>query len=165
MKFNYLFVTTVVATSLGVGGIVLPAKAYLLNFSGQVTSAETGEPLDDVNVRFDVRFRDGSYIQSGGIPRTEPDGSYSWGYDLDFGRELEFSYLTITAGYPFDPFDLRYNSYEQRYDSVCPLRGGCTAEFDLELEAIPEPLTILGAVSAVGFGAIFKRKLSQVKKS
>jgi hypothetical protein len=29
---------------------------------------------------------------------------------------------------------------------------------------VPEPLTILGAVTAAGFGAFFKRKLAQSKK-
>jgi hypothetical protein len=29
--------------------------------------------------------------------------------------------------------------------------------------AVPEPLTILGAMTATGFGAIFKRKLAQMK--
>ncbi|EHJ15070.1 PEP-CTERM sorting domain-containing protein, partial [Crocosphaera watsonii] len=30
--------------------------------------------------------------------------------------------------------------------------------------AVPEPLTILGAGAAIGFGSAFKRKLAQAKK-
>ena len=36
--------------------------------------------------------------------------------------------------------------------------------FDIEIRHIPEPLTILGAGTAVGFGAFFKRKLNQKQK-
>jgi hypothetical protein len=36
---------------------------------------------------------------------------------------------------------------------------------NVSVEAVPEPLTILGSATALGFGAFFKRKLAQGKKS
>lgn len=42
--------------------------------------------------------------------------------------------------------------------------GATTYEFDFQVTAVPEPLTILGSGVAVAFGAGFKRKLSKAQK-
>ncbi len=44
------------------------------------------------------------------------------------------------------------------------IRSGSMATIDLQVEHVPEPLTLLGAGSAIAFGAGFKRKLAKAKK-
>ena len=47
-------------------------------------------------------------------------------------------------------------SFDQRGEVHLPVFDGAAA--------VPEPLTILGAGAAIGFGSAFKRKLAQAKK-
>lgn len=60
-----------------------------------------------------------------------------------------------------------FNSGFTNLTKVEWLQGDPSHQFDnvnvTATSAVPEPLTILGAMTATGFGAIFKRKLAQTK--
>jgi hypothetical protein len=49
-------------------------------------------------------------------------------------------------------------------DDAGGLEGSIAGGWKVTVETVPEPLTILGAGTAAGFGAFFKRKLNQSQK-
>jgi len=71
--------------------------------------------------------------------------------------------LTIGQQYPFNMSLIVSASKVGVYQAVSNFNNTFTA--DVEVEAVPEPITIMGSGLALGFGALFKTKYSRKKKS
>lgn len=119
----------------------------------------------------------GGYVYRG--PIAELQGKYFFG---DFVNDRIWS-LEFDGSNPADFDGTNFTNFTDWTDLLVPNEGSINsiASFgedalgnlyivDLDgevfrLEVVPEPLTILGAATAVGFGAFFKRELNQQKKT
>ncbi|MGK7941633.1 MAG: PEP-CTERM sorting domain-containing protein [Crocosphaera sp.] len=79
-----------------------------------------------------------------------------WDLSIDFGIAFDAPRYTLS----------RYDS-DINFVGELGLAGGYTyqdSSANINLSSVPEPLTILGAATAVAFGTGFKRKLAKAKK-
>ena len=104
-----------------------------------LTSVKIGQIglIDDAGGEIVVNFLDGtSYTQ-----------------EITNLGENDLTFFTI-------PSDKQVANFSIEFDGSGAISGVVFTEF----QAVPEPLTILGAGSAIAFGASFKRKLAKAKK-
>ncbi len=92
----------------------------------------------------------------------------SWNFTGVFtGTKADLS--TVTQSFTTDHLvSLETFTFNSGFTNLTKVEwGGPGGQFDninvTATSAVPEPLTILGAMTATGFGAIFKRKLAQKK--
>ncbi|MBW4684938.1 MAG: PEP-CTERM sorting domain-containing protein [Komarekiella atlantica HA4396-MV6] len=90
------------------------------------------------------------------------DNVYLFGLNDDSLRQIRFepiSNLTNAGGtIPFNPASI----FASECYNCSPFRA--FASGSLTAQAVPEPLTILGVSTAIGFGSYFKRELSKKQK-
>ncbi len=114
-----------------------PIKAFFSAFGSVQRSVVITLNFDDLTTyEIDLTNKDDGFFNK------INDGLFGWVSDKTF------SSMTFT-----NP----YGSYEQEWamDNLA---------FATDTAAVPEPLTILGAGTAIAFGTTFKRKLGQTKK-
>ena len=77
---------------------------------------------------------------------------FAFDYFLDFSLrgQVSSSNWRIVGGFA--------ESYSRWYTGTTPY------QYAVAVESVPEPLTILGAITATGFGVAFKRKLAKSTK-
>jgi hypothetical protein len=178
-KIAKKFVLTAVAAS--VFAVTNPVQAVNFSFSYILSSGDnlTGEVIGDlqgdgdtiivskvVSSEFNLVLGPSlpfvnsvsNAIQGSGIP---PTLSLS-GSRMDF---LAATDRVQTEGFAFDGTGIFYG-YPAFVSS--PFYGGSFEKYNQanwSMKAVPEPLTILGAMTATGFGVGFKRKLAKTQKN
>ena len=74
---------------------------------------------------------------------------------------------TVTQSFTTVPGNLKTFTFDSGFTNLTKVEWVGRGQVDninvTATSAVPEPLTILGAMTATGFGAIFKRKLAQKK--
>jgi hypothetical protein len=127
------------------GGIVKNANNLWLGGSG-ITG--TG---------FDIQFNWGNANSGGGIQRF---------------NNTDTNMFTITSASGVSVQDFNYLTPNNRYAGIhvaginsnqSGALASATPSYVASAAAVPEPLTILGAATAAGFGAAFKRRLAKIK--
>jgi len=105
------------------------------------------------------------------LPGTDQDPWY-WTEALRriFSRQTTMTLEDI----PSDPVTsipfnrtVRFETYLATFDNttkVATIRDGWSWGYDVQAQAVPEPLTILGSAVALGFGASFKREFARKRK-
>ena len=83
---------------------------------------------------------------------------FSLGYTFQGGGGIPSQQIITNA--PQSTFD---DPLDQSTTTIFDGEGGTVVLATREAESVPEPLTILGAGTAIGFGAAFKRKLGKKK--
>ncbi|MEB3123711.1 MAG: PEP-CTERM sorting domain-containing protein [Snowella sp.] len=100
------------------------------------------------------------------FPTGATFGTYDQTFDLGSDSTYRAAFLTANNNSPDDARDSLIASFDAgtTYFNIhsTTFTGGEIRAF---ATAVPEPLTILGAATAVGFGAKFKRRLAQSQKS
>jgi hypothetical protein len=130
------------------GGIVKNANNLSLGGSG---STGTG---------FDIQFNWGSANSGGGIQRFNNTDTNMFTITSASGVSVQdFNYLTSNNRYAGIHVAGINNNQSGAVASASAVYTPTTAPG----QAVPEPLTILGAATAAGFGAAFKRRLAKAK--
>jgi hypothetical protein len=139
-----------------VDGILSGRLTGLLLGSGQAVGNLTGGFDSVVDARVDAGFA--SYR----IPFEEGQSTLVLGNTREDVNQY-FSVpgtLTIGQRYPFDMQLLVRVTKSGSYETVSNF-GGEGRGFTVNVEAVPEPVTIFGSATALGFAAFFKRKNSK----
>jgi hypothetical protein len=134
------------------GSIWRPHDTLSIMVLIQHLRAHPGETATGKKLRLDFRLNS---ITQNGVPNPKivPEVSPASAFHSGTSGHRDYARGTLTAY--LDPGNLIKRSSD--IDS-----------WDLELKAshsVPEPLTMLGAATALGYGALLKRKYSENKKS
>ena len=109
------------------------------------------------SLMFESRFSD-SFLKRGGYSEVVFDINWSFTYDRDGDGEPETKYLELlTEQIKLSQILLNPENYET-------IPRFFIEDKEISITPVPEPLTILGAGTALGFGTLFKRKLNTSKK-
>ncbi|MEG4292164.1 PEP-CTERM sorting domain-containing protein [Microcoleus sp. C2C3] len=127
------------------------------------------------NLRFIQLFTDNTGANNALVSHIDPfpnDDNLPW-YYTDTEHEQNSTANTMTfRDFPFDtvttiPFNrtVRFEAYLATFNNttkVATIHDGWSWGYDVQ--AVPEPATILGSAMALGGGAFFKRKVSRKRK-
>ena len=116
--------------------------------------------LDLKSDSFDIIYNLGSFPSVGG-PTTWTLSDLDWinGPGIVTGVTLTSGDASAISGTSFTSDSITVNLF----DVVSPPQPIVTWSFDIETEHVPEPITILGSLAALGFGGAMKRKLDRSK--
>ncbi|EAZ88513.1 PEP-CTERM sorting domain-containing protein [Crocosphaera chwakensis] len=127
--------------------------------NGSVTTGESVTIVTDNNPIEDIFSGDSNSHYTGTLVITSPDHYFDF---LESDQEGD-SHNNIVL----NVFNINvYNNpnTETEPDTVTVFEPDSNDETPVDVQSVPEPLTILGAGVAVGFGILFKRELSKKKK-
>jgi hypothetical protein len=143
-----------------IDGILSGRLTGILQGSGEAVGNLTGSFDTEVEARVDAGFA--SYRVP---PFEESQGALILGITREDVNHT-FSVrgpLTIGERYPFDMQLLVRATKSGSYETISNF-GGDGRGFTVNVQAVPEPVTILGSATGLGFAAFFKRKHSKKQK-
>jgi hypothetical protein len=143
-----------------VEGILSVRLTGLLQGSGQAVGNLTGSFDTEVDARVDAGFASYRipFEESGSTPRLGITRE-----DVNHTHSVRGP-LTIGERYPFDMQLLVRAAKSGAYETTSNF-GGDGRGFTVNVQAVPEPVTILGSATGLGFAAFFKRKHSKKQKN
>lgn len=105
----------------------------------------------------------GLYDSTGDMINVDDDGGDGYNSRI---RNVSINssgfYTAAVSGYPDFDFDGK-GDYEQLFNDGFSLPG-TDFTYELQVESVPEPLTIVGSAIALGFGVLMKRQYSRKYK-
>lgn len=127
------------------------------------------------NLRFIQLFTDNTGANSALVSHIDPvpnDDQLPWYYTDTEHTNFSTATTMTFRDFPSDPVTsipfnrtVRFETYLATFDNttkVATIRDGWSWGYDVQ--AVPEPATILGTAMALGGGAFFKRKVSRKRK-
>ena len=157
-------------TGTGTGSItyddgfnILRLQATFSGLSGNVTVAHLHGPITQPGGTVIVLVPSGASLTN--FPIGNTFGTYNQTFDLGDTSTYRAAFITANGGTTTGARDALIAGLDAgtTYFNIhsTTFLGGEIRAF---ATAVPEPLTILGAATAVGFGAKFKRRLAQSQK-
>lgn len=172
-------------TGVTIGGIVNPAKAAILNLDGEqfeisnvVGYTSKSSPNSIKALKFDIDETNSAgviasvtaYTKASAFPDlTQYDPIYwltehSCSIGGIFSIKCEIILDNIRWPFPWPKWPKFKDTTYIPPDPLTDSEEASLDDYTVDV-AIPEPLTILGVITAAGFGAGFKRRFAQSKKN
>jgi hypothetical protein len=151
--------------NVNVDGIITPSGAFFLDLTGSRNSFPYGGVTQTINTTVNQQ-----YTLSLSLGTLNPDLPGPVSVTATAGSSNQtFTFNQSGAGSQWGDFSFDFTATSTSTPiSIVGISTANTFYIGLDnvsVEVVPEPLTILGSATALGFGAFFKRKLAQGKKS